>query len=173
MATQSTDFLRFSAYSIKDLITRKLSEDSRFTDQIYEGSNLAILIDLVSYMYQCLIYCLNNAASESMFQDTMVYENITRLVNLLGYQPKGSYPSSFNVYVRLLNMSDEVKANCVVLPYSGLDTGMSDSEGRAIWFSTKINNVLLDNKNTTEFDMAEDLKLTFYNGRWRMYPTVF
>lgn len=26
------DFLRFSAYSIKDLITRKLSEDSAFTD---------------------------------------------------------------------------------------------------------------------------------------------
>lgn len=32
MSEQSTDFLRFSAYSIKDLITRKLSEDSRFTD---------------------------------------------------------------------------------------------------------------------------------------------
>lgn len=26
------DFLRFSAYSIKDLITRKLSEDANFTD---------------------------------------------------------------------------------------------------------------------------------------------
>ena len=58
MANSTTnDFIRFSAYSIKDLITRKLSEDSNFTDQVYEGSNLAILIDIVSYMYQCLI-CL-------------------------------------------------------------------------------------------------------------------
>lgn len=32
MANSKTDFLKFSAYSIKDLITRKLSEDSRFTD---------------------------------------------------------------------------------------------------------------------------------------------
>ena len=47
----SNDFLRFSAYQIKDLITRKLSEDTNFTDQVYEGSNLAILIDIVSYMY--------------------------------------------------------------------------------------------------------------------------
>ena len=68
--TASNDFLRFSAYSIKDLITRKLSEDGNFTDQVYEGSNLAILIDIVSYMYQCLIYNLNTAAAESMFADT-------------------------------------------------------------------------------------------------------
>jgi hypothetical protein len=32
MSTEKTDFLRFNAYSIKDLITRKLSEDSNFTD---------------------------------------------------------------------------------------------------------------------------------------------
>lgn len=33
MASKSnTDFLRFSAYSLKDMITRKLSEDSKFTD---------------------------------------------------------------------------------------------------------------------------------------------
>ena len=70
MATEKTDFLRFNAYSMKELITRKLSEDTKFTDQVYEGSNLAILIDIVSYMYQCLIYQLNNAASESMFADT-------------------------------------------------------------------------------------------------------
>lgn len=70
MATNNTDFLKFSAYSIKELITRKLAEDTKFTDEIYEGSNLATLIDLVSYMYQCLIYSLNNSASESMFSDT-------------------------------------------------------------------------------------------------------
>ena len=32
MANGNIDFLRFSAYSMKELITRKLSEDSRFTD---------------------------------------------------------------------------------------------------------------------------------------------
>jgi hypothetical protein len=47
----NTQYLRFSAYSMKELIIRKLSEDTKFTDQVYEGSNLAILIDLVSYMY--------------------------------------------------------------------------------------------------------------------------
>ena len=70
MADKNTDFLKFNAYQIKDLIIRKLSENSKFSDQIYEGSNLAILIDLVSYMYQCLTYLLNTSASESLFKDT-------------------------------------------------------------------------------------------------------
>ena len=68
--SSKSDYLRFSANSIKELITRKLTADTKFTDQIYEGSNLAILIDIVSYMYQCLIYNVNNAAAESMFADT-------------------------------------------------------------------------------------------------------
>ena len=50
MAKDNTDFLKFSAYSIKDLITRKLSQSTKFTDQVYEGSNLAILIDIFSHM---------------------------------------------------------------------------------------------------------------------------
>ena len=67
MPNPNTDFLRFSAYSIKDLIVRKLSEDTEFSDQNFPASNLNILIDLVSYMYQVLMYNLNSAAAESMF----------------------------------------------------------------------------------------------------------
>ena len=52
MADKNTDFLKFNAYQIKDLIIRKLSDNSKFSDQIYEGSNLAILIDLVSSIFQ-------------------------------------------------------------------------------------------------------------------------
>ena len=42
--SSKSDYLRFSANSIKELITRKLTADTQFTDQIYEGSNLAILM---------------------------------------------------------------------------------------------------------------------------------
>ena len=97
MASESSnkqDFLRFSAYSFKDLLTRKFSESTKFTDQVYEGSNLAILIDLCSYLFQGLTYCINSAASESMFADTQIYSNISRLVKLIGYNPKGFIPST-------------------------------------------------------------------------------
>ena len=133
MATEDNrlDFLRFSAYSMKDLITRKLSQNSRFTDQIYEGSNLAILIDLVSYMYQCLVYQLNNAASESMFADTQIFTNINRLVKLLGYNVRGCSPASFNATLRITDGEGKT------LPkYSYVKTDMYDRYGKAICFST-------------------------------------
>ena len=131
MAKINTDFLKFSAYSIKDLITRKLAEDTAFTDQIYEGSNLAILIDLVSYMYQCLIYQLNNAAAESMFADTQIYKNISRLVKLIGYNPKGFIPSSCEFSFDVVDDYDD----SVIPQYAAIDTGKFDSYGNKIYYS--------------------------------------
>ena len=178
MATQRTnDFLRFSAYSIKDLITRKLSEDAKFTDQVYEGSNLAILIDIVSYMYQCLIYNLNNAASESMFSDTQIYENISRLCRFIGYHPQGFKPAQLNMYiVKNSIMSDAINANenikWQVYPCTAFDTGMYDSNGKKIYFST-----IFDHNNDsqpiaiTDADAITHVSLT--NGKWSHYATVF
>jgi len=66
---------------------------------VYEGSNLAILIDIVSYMYQCLIYNLNASAAESMFSDTQLYENISRLCTFIGYHPMGYKPATLRIQV--------------------------------------------------------------------------
>lgn len=155
----SKDFLRFSAYSIKDLITKKLSEDSKFTDQVYEGSNLAILIDLVSYMYQCLVYQLNNAASESMFADTMLYENISRLCKFIGYNPKGCSPSNFSLAI---NTPSDCRS-MMIKPFTTIDSGIVDSRGKKIWFST-----------TKSYKFTSDHRhtITLVNGKWKLYSTV-
>lgn len=172
MATEKTDFLRFNAYSMKELITRKMSEDSKFTDQIYEGSNLAILIDLVAYMYQVLVFQLNNAASETMFSDTQIYENISRLVKMIGYNPNGCAPSSFKLF--LSRNDDDGQENAVVPMYSRINTGKFDRNGKAIYFST------VAQKNTTQglggniiAKVGQDTVINVFNGEWKMYGTVF
>lgn len=173
MANHSTDFLRFSAYSIKDLITRKLSEDTKLTDQIYEGSNASILIDLISYMYQCLVYQLNNAASESMFADTQVYKNIVRLVKLIGYNPRGCQPSVMTV--NLVPQNGLSLRNYQIPFYSRIDTGLTDYTGKKIYFSTRRNQ--LDQRQTTGDSMRlvenSYQPVILYNGQWKMYNTVF
>lgn len=169
MANNSTDFLRFNAYSIKDLITRKLSEDTKFTDQVYEGSNLAILIDIVSYMYQCLIYQLNNAASESMFADTQIYENITRLVKFIGYQVKGCSASALEAYIT--STSDSSLRSYRIPPYSRIATGLTDSRGQKIYFSTSRG--AADNKFNYTLDSASTQTVQLYNGQWKLYGTIF
>ncbi len=161
------DFLRFSAYSIKDLITRKLSEDSKFTDQIYEGSNLAILIDIVSYMYQCLIYNINNAASESMFSDTQVYENIVRLCKFIGYHPQGFKPATIKAFIHNDGQSNWQQ----IYPCTAFDTGLYDRNGNKIYFSTVFD-------YTNEFGPISKSSdtytpITMMNGKWKHYSTVF
>lgn len=163
MAT-NTDFLRFSAYSIKDLITRKLAQDSNFTDQVYEGSNLAILIDIFSYMAQCLLYSLNNAAAESMFADTQIYENMNRLVKFIGYNPKGCQPSNVLFTVTNLKTIGDIKS--ITIPkYSFIQTDLTDQNGQIIYFSTIEDEHIINNNKNPE--------ILFYNGIWKKYSTVF
>ncbi len=164
MAQDKTQFLHFNAYSIKEMIVRKLTEDTNFTDQLYEGSNLNILIDLVAYMYQCLMYNLNNAASESMFADTRLYENINRLVKFIGYNPKSLIPSSGQFYI--LNENNQ-HANKYIQRYTAVDSGHIDQYGNQIYFST-MEDIHID--STNEQGM---FKFMMYNGRWQLYNTVF
>lgn len=160
MATvKNTDFLRFSAYSFKELITRKMTENSKFTDQMYEGSNLAILIDLCSYLFQGLTYCINTAASESMFSDTQIYENINRVVKLIGYNPKGFIPSSAMFAADIPTRYD----NYVIPRYSAIDTDKTDSRGNKVYYSLKEDYELGEGTNS----------IILYNGRWKLYPQIF
>ena len=167
--TASNDFLRFSAYQIKDLITRKLSEDSSFTDQVYEGSNLAILIDIVSYMYQCLIYNLNSAAAESMFSDTQIYENISRLCKFIGYHPTAFKPATINARIAY----DNAISSSEIYPCTAIDTGLYDSNSKKIYFSTVFDKS--NSSNGTGYDITDELSTSFtlVNGRWKHYQTVF
>lgn len=162
MVDSNTDFLKFSAYSIKDLITRKLTADSKFTDQVYEGSNLAILIDIVSYMYQCLLYNINNAASESMFSDTQIYENINRLCKFIGYHPNscGSMTAEF----KLDNKSESLSDEDTIPRYSRIDTGLTDTNGKKVYYSTMQNEKVNTNDPYT---------ILMCNGTWKMYATPF
>lgn len=164
MATNKTDFLKFSAYSIKELITRKLAENSKFTDEIYEGSNLATLIDIVSYMYQCLILQINNAASESMWSDTQIYENINRLCKFIGYSPHGVKPAMANFEYVNENIGDDANRGKTIPSFYYIDTGKTDRNGKKIYFSTYEDTEINDNINTN---------VALYNGIWKAYPTTF
>lgn len=159
MASTNTDFLRFSAYSIKNLLTRKLSENSEFTDQIYAGSNLQILIDLFSYMAEQMLFALNNAAAESMFSDTQMYENMNRLVKFLGYNPTGFTPSTCQFTI---DTGDEDDA--IIPKYSAIKIPKTDINGNQVYYSFV---------NNYETKQGDDNTAILYNGVWKMYSTIF
>ena len=168
MATrENTDFLRFNAFAIKDLITRKLAQDSNFTDQIYPGSNLNILIDICSYVFQTMMFNLNSAAAESMWSDTKIYENINRLCNFLGYNPHGMNPASAIFSVPLAQFEGR---NVIIPRYSYIDVNKTDDSGKRVFYSTAEDITIYGsdiNRNST----AQNI--TLYNGRWHLYNTIF
>ena len=94
-----------------------------------------------------------------MFADTQIFENIVRLVSLLGYQAKGCTPSALQTYVTYTG--DEETAS--LLPYTRFDTGLTDSNGKRIYFSTaRLNST--DNQAEIPVSKETASKVTFYNG---------
>ena len=103
MADKNNDFLDFNlpqdayaafdAVSLKDFIVKRLNENEKFTDQNFEGSNLAAIIDIVAYSYHVLLFYLNNTATEVSFDQASLYENMNKIVKTIGYKPSGKQTS--------------------------------------------------------------------------------
>lgn len=87
-------YLNFDAPSFKAYIIQKLSENGWFTDQNFVGSNLNNLIDIIAYANNTLLFYLNQTSKESLFSDAEFYENINRIVKLIGYKPSGFVTST-------------------------------------------------------------------------------
>ena len=90
-------YLNFDASSLKSFIIQKLNENSKFTDQNYEGSNLSSLIDIIAYTTHVLMFYLNQTSSESLFTQSSIYENMNRIIKLVGYNPIGKQTSQVPV----------------------------------------------------------------------------
>jgi len=84
-----TSYATFDALTMKQLIIDRLTAGGIFTDQVYEGSNISAINDIIALSYHYLLFYLNSTSSESMFDQTLLYENMNRLVKLIGYSPVG------------------------------------------------------------------------------------
>jgi len=86
-------YVAFDAVSLKEYIIDRLNTNEKFTDQKFDGSNLAAVIDIIAYSYHVLLFYLNNTSSEVNFDQTTLYENMNKIVKLIGYKPTGKQTS--------------------------------------------------------------------------------
>lgn len=167
------EYLRFSANSIKDLIRINLNSSGIFTDQNFQDSNLSVFIDIVSYMYSMLIYYQNFSASESMFADTQQYENINRLVKMIGYNPQGFITStaSCTLGIRADSAYPITGGQLYTIPkFSTYTTDTTDANGNQVSY------VFIDDFTFTAPD-ANTVDISsvpvLYNGRFKLYSKLF
>ena len=86
-------YINFDALTLKAFMIEQLNNGGKFTDQNYEGSNLSSLIDVLAYYTHVLMFYLNQNSSEAMFSQATIYENMNKIVKLIGYKPTGQQTS--------------------------------------------------------------------------------
>ena len=86
-------YVNFDALSLKSFIEEQLNAGGNFTDQNYEGSNMSSLVDILAYYTHVLMFYLNQTSTESMFSQSTIYENMNKIVKLIGYKPTGKQTS--------------------------------------------------------------------------------
>lgn len=160
-------YAAFDAISLRNLIIERLNDKGVFTDQNYIGSNLAAIIDIVSYSFNTLMYYLNRTSTESMFTEAQLYENINRIVKLLDYKPVGYQTSTlpFNIYLPLNTLEN----NTYMIPrYSYIMIG-----GIPFSFNEDIVFTVVNESLTTTFLNQEVFSLTDISNNQLLYQGLF
>ncbi len=164
MSSKFTDFnldidsyAAFDATSLRDLIINRLNNQNIFTDQVFQGSNLSSVIDIIAYSYHVLLFYLNKTSSESMFSDAVVYENMNRIVKLLNYSPVG-YRTSTCVF----GCETNIASGFYTIPrYSFVDAdGIIFSTREDIPFDARDNKVIV----------TDESKYILYQGKYTEFP---
>lgn len=154
-------YAAFDALSLKDLIVNRLTEQNVFTDQIFEGSNMSSIIDIIAYSYHVLLFYLNRTSSESLFSESEVYENINRIVKLLNYKPIGFQTANLNFKA---TGSAELSIGTYTIPrYTFVNAGgIAYSLNRDVSFS----------KNNTGIEVITSIgnENLLYQGKYEQYP---
>lgn len=89
-------YAAFDAVSLKQLIINRVKNSGLFPDIDYEGSNINGITDIIAYTYHVLLFYLNQTASESLFSQAELFENMNKIVSLIGYKVNGNQTSLLN-----------------------------------------------------------------------------
>tara|TARA_R100000951_G_scaffold111396_2_gene110373 strand:- start:28562 stop:30391 length:1830 start_codon:yes stop_codon:yes gene_type:complete len=154
-------YASFDAVSLKRHIIDRLNTSSEFTDQNFEGSNLSSLTDIVAFMYHTLLFYLNTTSSEAFFTQAQIYENMNKLVSLIGYNPVGPQTSILSFLVDALESLSV--GTYTIKRYSFITAGNT-----AYSFTKDVTfEKLLTGRETLETFAANNL---LYEGRYKEYP---
>ena len=154
-------YVAFDATSLKKLIIQRLRDQGVFTDQVYEGSNLSSMIDIISYSFHTLMFYLNRTSSESMFTESQLYENMNRIVKMLNYKPVGFQTS---VVSYTANLSSDLPIGTYTIPrYT-----MVDVDGIPYVFA---NDVTFAKPTSDVVDITtSSAQFLLYQGEYIEYP---
>jgi hypothetical protein len=157
-------YAAFDALSLKQLIISRLNSKSFFTDQNFEGSNISSVIDIIAYAYNVLLFYLNQTAAETTFTSAQLYENVNKIVKLIGYKPVG---------IQTAILPFQATANYQLQPETYTIQRYSYFTINGIIYSFNSDSTFTKTVTGAEYlsDFSEQTLL--YQGAYTEYPTYF
>jgi hypothetical protein len=98
----SPNYVDIDFSTIKAKIQEQLEENLLLNNYKYEGANITILMELVAYLGELSTFYLNKLAQNVFLDSATIYENVSRLAQLVGYYPKGYRSSEGTIKLTLL-----------------------------------------------------------------------
>ena len=92
-----TQYTNLDFEEIKVSLREYLRANSDFTDYDFEGSNLSVLVDLLSYNTYTTAYNSNMVANEAFIDSATLRENVVALARNIGYVPSSRRSATANV----------------------------------------------------------------------------
>lgn len=151
-------YIAFDGLSIKEKIKQRLNQTGIFTDQNFEGSNLAALNDAFAMVCSLILYQVNQESTQGKLSQTSLYEVANKVVKQLSYNPIGYQTSTLTFDLSAQSLS----AGTYVIPrYSYVDVaGINYSFIEDFEFS------ITENSTTT----TQDYSTILYQGTYIEYP---
>lgn len=155
-------YTAFDATSLKQLITNRVKNSGLFPDIDFEGSNINGLTDIFAFTFHVFMFYLNQTASDSLFTQAELYENMNKIVSLIGYKVQGNNTSTLNVSVTADTTIP--LGSYTIQRFSNITTrGITYSTNTDITFQKTLDSV------DQEIESIGDNNL-LYQGTFREYP---
>jgi len=146
---------RTSINKVKQL----LSQEEIFRDFNYHGSNISMIIELLSYLADTTNF-YTNMVSKNVYLDTAdIYETVHRLVRQKGYIPLGWLASEATINLRIENPTLFAGDDIIIPAWQTISSGLSTDDGSVINYTLTYQHV-----ERVVTDGAVDIQLRLRQG---------
>lgn len=139
-------YLETDFQTLRTRLENLMKNNEVFKDYNYEGSNISLIIELVSYVADLNVFYLNKLAKNIHPDTADIYEVVHSLVRLQGHEPKGYRGAEIDLTVTVSqspsgtggsNNYEATGTQQLFVPAGyKLDSGLTTEDGDNIYFTT-------------------------------------
>lgn len=139
------EYLNVDFSTLLERLKSEIDSSSVFRDYNYEGSNISVILELLSYIGELTTFYTNKLAKNSYFDTVEIYENAHRLASWMGYHPKGHISATTTLSVTATDNDDLDVGDTIYVPaWTEITSGETYDDSTIKYSTTKVNTYQVD-----------------------------